>query len=198
MLVLPLYRENSMATIKQRFAAGLLSLSAAGFVGILTSEGYTDNTVIPVRGDVPTNGFGNTQGVKPGDKTNPVRAIVAAHDHIERTEKLFRASIPDVPLYQEEYDVYLDWIYQYGIGKWHTSSMRSNLLSGNYAVACDSLLSYRYMTSRKPLPGYTPYRWDSKKRPIEWRFDCSTPGNKTCYGVWTRQLARHAKCMAVQ
>ena len=41
--------------------AGLV-LSAAGFVGILTREGYTENTVIPTKGDVPTNGFGTTTG----------------------------------------------------------------------------------------------------------------------------------------
>jgi hypothetical protein len=33
---------------------------------------------------------------------------------------------------------------------------------------------------------------------VRWRFDCSTPGNKVCRGVWTRQQARHAACMEAQ
>lgn len=54
--------------------------------------------------------------------------------------------------------------------------MRRLLLAGDYAGACRALLRYKYAAG----------------------YDCSTPGNKRCYGVWTRQLARHAKCMEVQ
>ena len=43
-----------------RIAVAALSLSAAGFVGILLSEGYTDTAIIPTKGDVPTLGFGST------------------------------------------------------------------------------------------------------------------------------------------
>ena len=38
-------------------------------------EGYTDRAVIPVKGDVPTIGFGTTTGVKLGDTTTPPKAL---------------------------------------------------------------------------------------------------------------------------
>jgi len=56
---------------KPRSAVAVLALSAATLVGIVRHEGYTDRAVIPVKGDVPTIGFGTTEGVKLGDKTTP-------------------------------------------------------------------------------------------------------------------------------
>ena len=53
----------------QRRAVAALTLSAAALVGIVLHEGYTDRAVIPVKGDVPTIGFGTTSGVKIGDTT---------------------------------------------------------------------------------------------------------------------------------
>ena len=168
-----------------RIAVTLLGLSMAGFVAIVAREGYTDRAVIPTKGDVPTVGFGSTvredgQRVKLGDTTTPVRALHAAQAHIRRDEAVFRASLPGVALTQGEYDLYLDFTYQYGNGNWQQSSMRRNLLVGDYRAACDALLRYRYSAG----------------------YDCSTVVNgklnTRCGGVWTRQQERHAKCLAEQ
>ena len=70
----------------------------------------------------------------------------------------------------------MDFVYQYGSTNWMGSSMRRNILAGQYSAACNSLLQW------KRAAGY----------------DCSTPGNKRCWGVWERQLARHKKCMEAQ
>ena len=48
----------------QRRTVAALTLSAAALVGIVLHEGYTDRAVIPVKGDVPTIGFGTTTDVK--------------------------------------------------------------------------------------------------------------------------------------
>jgi lysozyme len=164
-----------------RVLAALLTLSAAGFIGIVSREGYTDSAVIPTKGDVPTVGFGSTvhengQPVRMGDRTDPVRALVKAKAHIDRDEQAFRDSLPGVSLTQGEYDLYLDFTYQYGVANWRTSSMRKHLQAGEYRQACDALLKWRSASG----------------------FDCSTPGNKRCPGVWTRQQERHAKCLAEQ
>ena len=166
------------AKSKQRLAVAVLSLSAAGFLGIVGSEGYTDRAVVPTKGDRPTVGFGSTfhedgTPVKIGDTTTPVRALVKAKAHIDKEERVFRASLPGVALHQAEYDLYLDWAYQFGTGAWNKSSMRRHLLMGDYAQACKSLLAYRFSAG----------------------YDCSTPGNKICAGVWTRQLERYNACM---
>ena len=166
---------------KQRTAVAALVLSAAGFLGIVQHEGYTDKAVIPTEGDRPTVGFGSTfhedgAPVKMGDTTTPVRALMKAKAHIDKEEAKFRASLPGVKLYQAEYDLYLDWTYQFGTGNWAKSAMRTHLLAGEYAQACKALLRYRF------AGGY----------------DCSTPGNRRCYGVWTRQLKRYNTCMEAQ
>jgi lysozyme len=168
-----------------RIVIAALSLSAAAFIGIATSEHYTDTAVIPTVNDRPTVGLGSTfyedgSAVRMGDKITPVRAIVLAGAHIAKEEAVFRASIPGVKLTQAEYDLYADWLYQYGSGAWLQSSMRADLLVGNYWRACHDLLLYR------KAGGY----------------DCSTlidgKPNRRCYGVWTRQLQRFSKCMEVQ
>lgn len=172
-------RQRGVSTVRVLVAG--LSLSMAGFVGITVHENYVGNAMVPTKGDRPTVGFGSTfhedgSPVKMGDSTTPVRALIKAAAHISREEAVFRASLPGVKMHQAEYDLYMDWVYQYGTPAWKKSSMRRHLLAGNYRAACDALLRYRFSGG----------------------YDCSTPGNKRCAGVWTRQLQRHAKCLEAQ
>lgn len=162
-----------------RVLVAALSFSAAGFIGLAMQEGYTDKAVVPTQGDRPTLGFGSTfhedgSPVKMGDTTTPVRALVKAQAHLSAEETAFRASLPGVTLSQAEYDVYMDFVYQYGNATWTKSSMRTHLMAGRYESACKALLLYKYSAG----------------------YDCSTPGNKRCAGVWARQQQRHAQCMA--
>jgi hypothetical protein len=76
--------------------------------------------------------------------------------------------------------------------------MLARTRAGDYAGACNACLAFRFMTSAQPLQGYAAYQWGEGGRPTRWRYDCSTPGNKVCRGVRTRQQARHAACMDVQ
>jgi lysozyme len=166
---------------KLRISVALLTLSAAGFVGIISSEGYSETAAIPTKNDRPTLGFGSTfhengRPVKMGETTTPTRAVIKAAAHISQEEASFRKSLAGASLNQEEFDVYMDWVYQYGIGAWQQSSMRRDILAGQYVKACDALLLYKKSGG----------------------FDCSIPGNKVCAGVWTRQLERHRKCMEAQ
>ncbi len=170
---------------RQRIAAALLTISAAGFAGWQASEGFTERPVIPTQGDVPTIGHGSTRyedgtPVKLSDP--PItreRAEQLARNLMAKDEQLLRASLPGVKLFQAEYDLYLDFTGQYGIGNWRQSSMRRHLLAGEYRASCDALLKWRFQAGR----------------------DCKLPQNwgpKGCRGVWTRQQERHAKCIAAQ
>lgn len=168
-------------SVRNRVAVGLLTMSLAGFGAWKASEGFTPVAVIPTKGDVPTIGHGSTRWedgtpVKMGDTITRQRAEVLARTLNSQTEKQFAASLPGVKLHQEEFDLYMDFVGQYGMGNWRPSSMRRDLLAGNYVQACNDLLKYKFAAG----------------------YDCSTPGNKRCWGVWQRQLERHAKCMAVQ
>ncbi|MCP1464391.1 lysozyme [Pseudomonas sp. S3E17] len=167
--------------MRQRVALALLSISSVGFATWQASEGFTPVAVIPTKGDVPTIGHGSTRyedgsPVRLGDIITPARAEVLARNLNSQAEKQFAASLTGVKLHKVEFDVYMDFVRQYGIGTWLAGSPRRDLLVGNYAQACNDLLKYRYAAG----------------------FDCSTPGNKRCAGVWTRQLERHAKCVDAQ
>lgn len=166
---------------RQRIAVGLLTLSAAGFTGWKANEGFTDKAVIPTKGDVPTIGHGSTRyedgtRVRMGDTITPQRADVLARNLLTQDEKAFAASLPGVKLHQAEFDLYMDFVGQYGMGTWRAGSPRRSLLAGDYVQACHNLLKYKYAAG----------------------YDCSTPGNKRCWGVWQRQLDRHAKCIEAQ
>lgn len=167
---------------RARVAVAALSLSVAGFAAWQSSEGFTDRAVVPTKGDVPTIGHGSTRyedgrPVKLGDTITRKRAADLARNLISQDEKRFAESLPGVSMTQAEYDLYLDYVGQYGMGNWRRSSMRLELIAGRPAKACGALLRYRYAAG----------------------YDCSTlvngKPNKRCYGVWTRQLQRHKQCM---
>lgn len=172
-----------MASNRVRNLIGAITVSAAAFTTWQVHEGFTDHAVIPAKGDVPTIGHGSTHyengtPVKMGDTITRKRAEELARNLMAKDENDFRKSLPaDTRLTQGEYDVYIDFVGQYGIGNWRKSSMRRNVIAGNYVQACEGLKQYRF------LAGY----------------DCSTmvngKPNKRCYGVWTRQLARYKQCM---
>lgn len=167
---------------RSRIAIGALALSVAGFAAWKESEGFTASAIIPTKGDVPTLGHGSTRyeddtRVKLGDTITRPRADELARNLLCIDERRFAASLPpDTRLHQVEYDFYLNFVGQFGVGNWRKSSMRRHIIAGNYAQACKSLLEYRFSAG----------------------YDCSTPGNRICRGVWTRQLERHAACMAAQ
>lgn len=172
--------------MKARIAVSALALSAAGFAVWVASEGFTPTPVIPTKGDVPTIGHGSTryEDGTPVRMTDPPitrkRAEQLARNLHAQEEQRFRDSLPGVMMTQGEYDLYLNFTGQYGIGNWRGSSMRRNLIKGDYKAACQSLLLYRY------AGGY----------------DCSTMingrRNERCWGSWERQLKRHAACLAEQ
>jgi lysozyme len=172
-------------TPRQRQAVTALTVSAAAVLATLGSEGFRSAPYIPTQGDVPTIGYGSTvyeDGTRVTLADPPIskeRALQIVRDHKSKDEALFRASLPGVKLTQGEYDLYMDFTYQYGITNWRSSSMRRHLLNGEYLQACNALPAWRKQAGR----------------------DCSLPQNwgpKGCKGVWTRQLERQAKCLAEQ
>lgn len=162
---------------RDRIAIAALALSAAGFVGIIASEGWSEDAVIPVVGDVPTVGFGSTiredgTRVAMGDTITPPRAVVRSYAHIAEDESRLKKCVY-APLNQHEYDTLVDFSYQFGPATACKSSIVKHINEHKYAEACDAYLLYKW------AGGY----------------DCSTPDNRRCLGVWTRALQRRNKCM---
>lgn len=170
--------------VDKRIAVVALSLSAAGFVGILNRESYTEVAVIPVKGDVPTVGFGMTHRedgspVRMGDRTTPVQAIQRTLAYTQKADAAIKKCVT-APLHQVEYDQMHDFAYQYGTGTLCKSSVVRFANEGEYVKSCESYLLYKFAAG----------------------YDCSTlvdgQPNKRCWGVWERQLNRYKKCMEVQ
>jgi len=141
-------------------------------------EGYAPKPTIPVKGDVPTIGNGTTvycngKKVTLNDPAiSKEKALQELKCHISKNVPAFNATLKNVKVSQIEYDLYNDFVYQYGINAWKGSSMLRNLKAGQYLQACKSLLKWKYVAKR----------------------DCSIRSNN-CYGVWTRQVDRYQKCV---
>lgn len=180
---------------RARILASVMTMSAVGFAAWQASEGdgpmqtradgiEVHLPYIPTKGDVATIGNGSTryEDGTPVRMTDPPitrqRAEELARNLHAEEERRFIASLPGVYLHSEEFDLYLNFSGQFGGGNWRKpQSPRTWLLRGDYAGACNALLTWRFQAGR----------------------DCKLPQNwgpQGCKGVWTRQLKRHADCVA--
>lgn len=148
-----------------------LALSAAGLVGIVAHEGYTDRAVIPVPGDKPTLGFGSTANVKLGDTTTPPKALARALTDVQAYEGALKQCVR-VPLHQHEYDAYISLAYNIGPSAFCSSALVGKLNAGDYPGACDQILRWRFFQGK----------------------DCRDPANR-CGGLWDRRQAEYHQCL---
>lgn len=169
----------------KRLAIASLVLSATGLVYIAQREGYSDHAYAdPVHGTaVPTAGFGTTGGVKMGDTTTPVRALVRLRADAGDVEVVLRRCLA-APMLQREWDAFVALAYNTGAAAVCKNSDRSGpstiarrLAAGDYAGACDAILLY------------------DRAGPVNKPADrCSHPDNRTCRGVWVDRQHLRAMC----
>jgi lysozyme len=125
-----------------------LALSASAFVAILLHEGYSDKTYIPVPGDVPTIGFGTTEGVRDGDTITPPKAVEKALRDVTKFEGAIKKCVK-VPLYQYEYDAYVSFAYNVGPTAFCSSTLVKKLNTEDYEGACNELSRWAYAGGKK-------------------------------------------------
>ena len=123
----------------KRVAVAGLVLAASTIVGIATQEGYKEAAYIPVPGDVPTIGFGATQGVKLGDKTTPVRALNRLLDEVDSVYAQGVRRCVTVPLYQHEFSAYVSLTYNIGVANFCSSTLVKKLNQEDYSGACRAI-----------------------------------------------------------
>ena len=145
---------------KSRIAAYSIAISAACLVGIATHEGYRSEAYKDTVG-IPTVGFGETAGVKMGDKTTPERALVQLLESTEKHADAIRQCI-HVPLYQHEFDAYISLAYNIGTGAFCRSTLVKKLNAKDYAGACEEIRRWN-KAGGKVLPGLV------KRRDVEYR-----------------------------
>lgn len=155
-----------------RVAVASLTLSASGLIGIAVSEGWEPVARPPVPGDVPTGGFGSTRAelgpMKAGERIDPVRGLILLARDSSEAERTVRRCAP-VPMHQHEFDAFVSLAFNVGPGKAGVkdgfcelrrggpSTIVRRLLAGDYAGACDAILSWDKFQG-KPLPGLTKRR----------------------------------------
>lgn len=160
-----------------RTAVAVIALSAAGFVGVVMNEGYTDKAVIPIPGDVPTIGLGSTvhedgTRVRMGEIITPPKAIRLSVSHLSKDQEHLRACFGDATLYQHEWDAYVTLGYNVGPGAVCRSSIVRKVQAGEYEAACNTILDFYKATGK----------------------DCRVRSNG-CYGVWDARLKANKLCL---
>lgn len=138
----------------KRMAVSSLVVGAALLVGITKQEGFPLEAIIPVRGDVPTIGPGRTEGVKMGDKTEPVRELIYLLNNLEGKYAAGVRKCVKVELYQHEFDAYVSLTYNIGVSAFCGSTLVHKLNSGDYEGACAEIKRWDKFKG-KPLRGLT-------------------------------------------
>lgn len=136
---------------KVRLAVSALCVSAVCLAGIAGYEGYRGEAYLPTKADRLTIGYGETKGVKPGDRTTPERALVQLLKSTEQHADSIRQCI-HVPLYQHEWDAYVSLAYNIGAGNFCKSTLVKKLNAEDYAGACREILRWDRQAG-KTLPG---------------------------------------------
>jgi lysozyme len=146
---------------------GALVISVAGLLGILAHEAFSPVAYPdPTYGwQVPTIGYGTTEGVKKGDTITKEQAVIRVKAHIRKDMKTLNNCInPDVTLTQIEYDLFVDFAYNIGTSKLCKSTMVRKLNKFDYAGAWNEYPKWKYSNGR----------------------DCSV--DRKCRGVYKRRL----------
>lgn len=126
-----------------------LQLSAAGLIALAVGEHFMGDAYIPIKGDVPTIGFGTTKGVKIGDKITPVRALIRLNEDVTEKEEGLKKCFGEIALYQYEWDAYVELAYNVGAGAvcfnkktGLPTQLLQKLRKGDYAGACKEILDF--------------------------------------------------------
>ena len=169
--------------MNSRAPAKSMVITAAIMAAWIAYEGYTAGPVIPTKGDVPTIGHGSTvyeDGTRVTMTDAPItrqRAYELAYNlHDQTYGQCVRQSLGNTPVLPQEFAIAVDFAGQYGCKAWANSSMLRETKRGNYTPACNAYLRYKFAAG----------------------YDCSTPGNRRCLGVWTRTQKRAADCAEAQ
>ena len=123
-----------------RTKIAMLSASAVALVGLAVHEGYRENAYLDIVG-VATIGYGTTEGVKLGDRTDPIKALERALSDMQKFEGAIKQCVK-VPLYQHEYDALIGLAYNVGSNAFCSSTLVKLLNQMRYSEACDQILRW--------------------------------------------------------
>lgn len=147
-------------TNRKRIAAASLVASTIALGSIALHEGFRAKAYRDVTG-VPTIGYGETKGVRMGDTITQREALdrlrISADEHGKGMAKCIH-----VPISQGEYDAYVSFTYNVGVGAFCRSTLVKKLNAQDYQGACKELLKWN-KAGGKELPGLTKRRQEEYK-----------------------------------
>lgn len=132
------------------------------------NEGYSETAYRDGAG-VWTICYGETNGVRRGQIATREQCNAQLSRSIAEHAKALDglpAGLPDVVVLGA-----MDAAYNIGVYGYSSSTSKRHLANKDYAAAGKAILKFKYIT----LPNGQ-------------KFDCSTPGNTICYGLWKRRL----------
>lgn len=136
-----------------RIVIAAVTLSASAFVGLALHENYRGTAYMPTPNDVPTIGFGTTDGVKMGDTITVPKALSRALTDISKFEGAIKQCVK-VPLHQYEYDAFVSFAYNIGSSAFCSSTLVRKLNAEDYAGACAEISRWNRQKG-KVLDGLT-------------------------------------------
>src|SRR4051794_35617361 len=139
--------DKRIKMVEKRRAIRVFALSASAFVALALNEGYRGTAYIPVRGDVPTIGFGSTAGVHRGDTITPPEAVARAMSDVQKFEGALKKCV-FVPLHQHEYDAFVSLAYNIGPSAFCGSTLVAKLNAGDYEGACEEIKRWNRLGNR--------------------------------------------------
>ncbi len=126
-----------------RIAAGGIALSAAGLLSIASWEGFQSEAYIPIEGDVPTLGFGHTEGVRLGDSVTVPQALTLLRADVREAEQGVLSCVR-VPLSQGEFDAFVSLAFNIGATAFCSSTLVRKLNAGDYEGACEEIKRWHF------------------------------------------------------
>jgi lysozyme len=147
--------------VNPRMVVASLSLSGAGLIGIALHESWRDTAYLPTPNDVPTIGFGSTEGVKLGDKITVERGLMRLKEDASDAENAVINCAP-VPMYQHEFDAWVSFTFNVGGSAFCHSTAAKLLNEGKYLEACAQMDRWVYQ-GKNVLPGLVKRRAQERK-----------------------------------
>lgn len=150
---------------KARALAVGLTVSAGVLVSTALKEDYRDKAYPdPATKGAPwTIGFGETKGVRPGDRTTPTRALVQLKASLD-SHAAGVARCVHAPLSQGEFDAAVDLAYNIGVTRFCESSVARRFNEGDYWGGCLAIMLYikaRVNGQLTVMRGLVSRRWDN-------------------------------------
>jgi lysozyme len=139
-----------------RKSVAVLTITAALLLGVAQHEGFEEKAYIPIKGDVPTIGFGSTvhpdgSPVEIGDAISRKTAESYLKGDLDKFKTGLMKCIK-VPLYENEFNAYMKLTYNIGASAFCNSSISRKLNAGQYEEACRTILQFNKMRdTSKPM-----------------------------------------------